>query len=156
MCVDIQNYRKIKCLKTSLEYKLCQTLDPEERKILKHRCLELKATLKNLLLAVDSLSDINEYQVVYYAYIKDGWARKSMPEIAQELYLSLDFTYAKRKSGKDKVNAFLRYLEADNQEYKSLLTVKKEVDRKAKNNLNCFNMEQVSFNIDNTNIISVS
>lgn len=42
--------------------------------------------------------------------MKDNWSRKSVPEIAQELYLSVDFTYAKRKSGKHKVNAFLRYI----------------------------------------------
>ncbi|WP_195973167.1 hypothetical protein [Clostridium thermobutyricum] len=106
----IENYRPLKRLKTSLEYRLCQTLDPEERKVLKNKCLELKATLKIIECAVETLKDKPEYEVVYYSYIKEGWERKSVQEIAQELYLSLDFTYAKRKSGKDKVNAFLRYI----------------------------------------------
>ena len=108
--INIENYREIKKLKTSLEYRLCQTLGEEERKKLKKKCLELKATLKIIECAVETLKDKPEYEVVYYSYIKDNWARKSVPEIAQELYLSVDFTYAKRKSGKDKVNAFLRYI----------------------------------------------
>lgn len=106
----VENYRELKKLKTSLEYRLCLTIDPEERKKIKKKCFEIKATLKIIECAVETLKDEPEYQVVYYAYIKEGWARKSIPRIAQELYISEDWAYAKRKSGKDKVNAFLKYV----------------------------------------------